>query len=222
MSRSASHACTLVPITKPSVVLTCAGVLDAHAEATDTMKLLVVAVSPAIVVRSESRGWNVELRDVPLTVGIAVDSSAAVHTLVALAPVAPIEPVSVKLEDHNARSPVTFAEPLKFCPQIVLVVERIGAFTTDRSTVVVGLVIVILPSADATDVTVPLQPPHQPIGEPSGLHTTRPYFVGSLADCTTEATRLLPSQSTIAFLTVSLDICSVCVKNYNTLFCRVR
>lgn len=80
--------------------------------------------------------------------------------MVALAPVAPIEPVSVKFEAHNARSPVTFAEPLKFCPQIVLVVERIGAFTTDRSTVVVGLVIVILPSADATDVTVP--PPQPP------------------------------------------------------------
>lgn len=94
--------------------------------------------------------------------------------MVALAPVAPIEPVSVKLEDHNARSPVTFAEPLKFCPQIVLVVERIGAFTTDRSTVVVGLVIAILPSADATDVTVPLPPPQL------NAHQDHPEFLYSI------------------------------------------
>lgn len=94
--------------------------------------------------------------------------------MVALAPVAPIEPVSVKFEAHNARSPVTFAEPLKFCPQIVLVVERIGAFTTDRSTVVVGLVIVILPSADATDVTVPL--PHPQLK----AHQDHPEFLYSI------------------------------------------
>ena len=38
---------------KANVVFTCAGVRDAHADATDTRKLSVVAVSPAIVVRFE-------------------------------------------------------------------------------------------------------------------------------------------------------------------------
>src|SRR6266404_4122945 len=53
-SRSASHAWTLVPITRPNVVRTCEGVLDAHAELTDTMKLSVVAVRLAIVSKSAS------------------------------------------------------------------------------------------------------------------------------------------------------------------------
>lgn len=66
------------------------------------------------------------------------------------------------------------------------------------------------------------QPPHQLIGDPSGWHITSPYFVGSLTDCTTDATRLLPSQSTIAFLAVSLDICSISVKNYDTIFRWIR
>lgn len=55
--KSASYACTFVPITNPSVVLTCEGVLLAQALATDTKKLSVVAVNPAIVVKSESSGW---------------------------------------------------------------------------------------------------------------------------------------------------------------------
>ena len=46
----------LVTLSRASVVLTCAGVLEAQADETDTRKLSVVAVSPAIVVRSVSRG----------------------------------------------------------------------------------------------------------------------------------------------------------------------
>ena len=72
-------------------------------------------------------GENVEDNDVPPTVGIAVDSNAAVQAFVALAPVAPIEPVKVRSETPRANVPLTFAEPLKFCPQIVLVVVSVAA-----------------------------------------------------------------------------------------------
>ena len=70
---------------------------------------------------------NVDDNEVPLTVGIAVDSNAAVHTFVALAPVAPIEPVNVRSETPRAKVPLTFADPLKFCPQIVRVVVSVAA-----------------------------------------------------------------------------------------------
>ena len=45
-----------------NVVFTCAGVREAHADETDTRKLSVVAVNPAMVVRSESIGWNSPFR----------------------------------------------------------------------------------------------------------------------------------------------------------------
>lgn len=48
--------CGESPVANPSVVLTCAGVLLAHALETATIKLFVVAVSQASVVKSESRG----------------------------------------------------------------------------------------------------------------------------------------------------------------------
>ena len=70
---------------------------------------------------------NVDDNDVPPTVGIAVDSKAAVHTFVALAPVAPIEPVNVRSDTPSAKVPLTFAEPLKFCPQIVRGVVSVAA-----------------------------------------------------------------------------------------------
>ena len=51
--RFALYACISVPIISQRVVLTCDGVLLAQALATETIKLSVVAVSPAIVVRLE-------------------------------------------------------------------------------------------------------------------------------------------------------------------------
>ena len=87
----------------------------------------VVTVPTVTIDALPAMGENVDDNDVPPTVGIAVDSKAAVHTFVALAPVAPIEPVSVRSDTPSAKVPETFAEPLKFCPQIVRVVVRVAA-----------------------------------------------------------------------------------------------
>ena len=86
----------------------------------DIVPTVTIDALPAI-------GENVDDSDVPLTVGIAVDSKAAVHTFVALAPVAPIEPVNVRSETPRANVPETLAEPLKFCPQMVRVVVSVAA-----------------------------------------------------------------------------------------------
>lgn len=64
---------------------------------------------------------------VPFSVGALVISKSVNQPLVTREPVAAMEPVIVMLDEPSVISPVTLAEPSKFCPHIVLVLVSVGA-----------------------------------------------------------------------------------------------
>ena len=87
-----------------------------------------VPIVPTVTIEADPAiAENVDDNEVPPTVGIFVLSISVNHPFVTLAPVAANEPVIVILLAPTVISPVTFADPLKFCPHIVLVVVSVAA-----------------------------------------------------------------------------------------------
>ncbi len=136
----------------------------------NTIFVLVVPVVPAAEVKKLSF-VTVVVKAVPPTLGRFDISISTVQTFVTRDPVEAIDPVIVRLLAPMAKSPpdtvnpvvavdtVMLALPSKETPPMVRAVESLGALTTAKSAVVVGLVTVTLPSAEAIEVTLPDPPP---------------------------------------------------------------